>query len=217
MYLSRLLLNPRSRQVQRETADPYNLHRTIMQAFADKRDHSGVLHRLDIHPRTGQIVLLVQSQASPNWQALAAKDYLLPTDPFSGLDNPAVKPFALPLQSGQILNFRLTANPTIKKVRRNEKGERDNSNRVPLVREDEQVKWLATKGEQYGFRLLHVTISNQNRQKGWKKDAPPLTLYTVQYNGRLQITSATQFLTAVQTGIGPAKAFGCGLLSLAPG
>ena len=36
MYLSRLLLNPRSRQVQRETADPYNLHKTIMQAFDPK-------------------------------------------------------------------------------------------------------------------------------------------------------------------------------------
>jgi len=39
----------------------------------------------------------------------------------------------------------------------------------------------------------------------------------VQFNGRLQITDAARFITAVQTGIGPAKAFGCGLLSLAPG
>ncbi|MFQ5436154.1 MAG: type I-E CRISPR-associated protein Cas6/Cse3/CasE, partial [Anaerolineae bacterium] len=110
MYLSRLLLNPRNRQVQRETADPYNLHRTLMQAFGPNREQAGVLHRLDTNPRTGGILLLVQSQTAPNWQPLAQKAYLLPADPFSGLENPAVKPVNLALQVGQILRFRLVAN-----------------------------------------------------------------------------------------------------------
>ncbi len=216
MYLSRLLLNPRSRQVQRETADPYNLHRTLMQAFAPRRDQAAVLHRLEIHSHTGLPVLLVQSQMPPDWSKLPHPDYLLPPDPFDATPNPAVKTFDLSLRPGQVFQFRLTANPTIKKVRRDENGDRKNSNRVPLVHEDQQVQWLADKGEQHGFRLLHVTTSSQQAQKGWKKGESPLTLYTVQFNGRLQITDTDKFVTAVHTGIGPAKAFGCGLLSLAP-
>lgn len=217
MYLSRLLLNSRSRQVQRETADPYQLHRTIMRAFVEMRDRSGILHRLDVQPRTGAIMLLVQSLSEPDWSPLAEKDYLLPGDPFGGLDNPAVKEFSLPLRANQVLSFRLRANPTIKKVRRGDDGKRRNSNRVPLVREEKQVEWLEKRAEDGGFRLLHLGISQPQKLTGRKKDnGRPITLYTVQYDGRLQVTDANKLLEAVKNGIGPAKAFGCGLLSLAP-
>jgi CRISPR system Cascade subunit CasE len=218
MYLSRLLLNPRSRQVQRDTADPYQLHRTLMKAFVEKRDDAGVLHRLDIHPDSGAAVLLVQSSCPPDWTALAEGDYLLPADPFSELDNPAVKAVELPLSAGQILNFRLRANPTIKKVRRDENGEHLNSNRIPLVHEKKQLGWLQAKATQSGFRVLQASISGHTEQKGWKqKGERPLTLFTVQFDGRLQITVAAQFQKALAQGIGPGRAFGCGLLSLAPG
>ena len=106
MYLSRLLLNPRDRQVQRETADPYNLHRTILRAFNSDREAADVLHRLEINPRSGQMMLLVQSAVAPNWDWLVEKKYLLPVDPFSGLDNPAVKPINLSLPNGRFLQFR---------------------------------------------------------------------------------------------------------------
>lgn len=214
MYLSRLLLNPRSRQVQRETTDPYNLHRTIMQAFDPKRDEANVLHRMEVDPRTGAVMLLVQSSEKPDWSALAEKAYLLPADPFRGLENPAVKEFTLPVRAGQILRFRLVANPTIKKKREGKK----NSNRVPLVHEERQLVWLRDKGEQHGFRLLHTAATAQAEYKSWReKGQPPVTLYTIQFDGHLQITDAEKLQTAIKTGIGPAKAFGCGLLSLAPG
>lgn len=218
MYLSRLLLNPRSRQVRRESADPYQLHRTIMQAFTQKRDQSGVLHRLDVQPDTGAIMLLAQSLAEPDWTWLAERDYLLPADPFGGLDNPAVKQFELPLRPDQVLNFRLRANPTIKKVRRNEKGERRNSNRVPLVHEEKQVTWLEQQAQAHGFRLLHLDVSQPRALTGHKQESGrPITLYTVQFDGRLSVANVDKFQAAVAQGIGPAKAFGCGLLSLAPG
>jgi CRISPR system Cascade subunit CasE len=159
-------------------------------------------------------MLLVQSSEKPDWSNLAEKDYLLPADPFSGLENPAVKAFTLPVRAGQTVQFRLVANPTVKKKREGKK----NGNRVPLVREERQVAWLQGKGEQHGFRLLHTAATSQAERKSWRKRGqPPLTLHTVQFDGRLQITDAAKFKTAVQTGIGPAKAFGCGLLSLAPG
>lgn len=211
MYLSRLLLNHRSRQVQRETADPYNLHRTLMQAFSSHRQQSGVLHRLDTDPRTGVLSLLVQSQTAPDWSSLADKEYLLPADPFSGLENPAVKKVNLTLPNGRILQFRLTANPS--KRLSTGKGNKPGP-RIAFYKEEEQCAWLRQKGEAHGFRLLDVQASHAQKQTSRQKG---ITLHTVQYNGRLQITDAAKFITAVQTGIGPAKAFGCGLLSLAPG
>lgn len=213
LYLSRLLLNPRSRQVQRETADPYQLHRTIMKAFGPKRDQAGVLHRLDIQQRTQLLTLLVQSQDEPDWRWLYDRNYLLPIDPLTGLDNPAIKQVSLPLHAGQLLRFRLRANPTIKKKR-----EGKHSNRVPLVREESQIAWLKRKADQNGFNLLDTSVSDQNRQTSRKRDGrPPLTLFTVQFDGRLQIADEGKFQQAMRNGIGPAKAFGCGLLSIAPG
>ena len=54
MYLSRLILNPRHRLVQRDLADCHQLHRTVMSAFPDvdtgandARAALGVLYRVD--------------------------------------------------------------------------------------------------------------------------------------------------------------------------
>ena len=37
MYLSRLAINPRSRDVQQDLADIYQMHRTVMSAFPPRR------------------------------------------------------------------------------------------------------------------------------------------------------------------------------------
>ncbi len=217
MYLSRLLLNPYSRQVQSETADPYNLHRTLMQAFDSKRKDADVLHRLEVHPRNGQIMLLVQSQLEPDWLYLQDSVYLLPSDPFDPLPNPAVRPLNFKLKDGQILRFRLVANPSFKK----------DGKRHAYYKEKDQRRWLETKGTgcvekkrpSLGFQILEMDVQKDGNQYGRiQRDEikHKVTIHTVQYDGRLQITDTATFTTALQKGIGPAKAFGCGLLSLAP-
>ncbi|MCP4357483.1 MAG: type I-E CRISPR-associated protein Cas6/Cse3/CasE [Chloroflexi bacterium] len=213
MYLSRLQLNSANRQVWRNIiANPYKVHQMVMRGFFDdvKREKGDVLHRLDI--RDWGATLLVQSTLKPDWSPINP-DYLLPVDP---LPNPAVKQVDLPLQVGQALSFRLVANPTLKKVRRNENGERLNSNRVPLLREEEQINWLQKRAETAGFKLLSAAISQSQSQKIWKqKGAKPITLYTVQFDGYLEVIQPDNLLAAIKSGIGPSKAFGCGLLSLA--
>jgi len=44
-----------------------------------------------------------------------------------------------------------------------------------------------------------------------------LTHQAVLYDGVLEVQAVEQFMTSLQKGIGPAKAFGFGLLSLAKG
>jgi CRISPR system Cascade subunit CasE len=228
MHLSRLILNPRSRQVQRELADPYEMHRTICRAFPGanftKNEPSGILFRVDLHPRTGIPTLLAQSLQRPDWSFLLAdwKDYLLgeaelPLD----VENPAVKPVQLKLNVGQFLAFRLRANPTIKKVRRDKDGKRRNSNRVPLVREDEQVKWLERKLDGAGSVLHSAQISNQTSVYGKlfiEKDHKEkrMKFFSVQFEGVLEVKDPASLLDTVQAGIGSGKGLGFGLLSLAP-
>jgi CRISPR system Cascade subunit CasE len=211
MYLSRLTLNPHSRQVQRELGNLYQLHRTIMSGFpATLPDDERVLFRLDADPRGDELTLLIQSIHEPDWAPVINADqgrYLRVTP-----ETP--KHFQPDLPTGSLLRFRLRANPTVKKQRDDHK----NGNRVPLLREDEQTAWLDRKSEQHGFRVLQVQVTGKDELSGWKKEenkSHKLQLYTAQFDGMLQVTDRERFTAAIAQGIGPAKGFGCGLLSIA--
>lgn len=107
--------------------------------------------------------------------------------------------------------------------------------RVELRREEDRVAWLARRGrEQDGFELLTVHIpgdADADDAAGGGRDivaarADPadhltsmdrkLTFATALFEGNLRITDTAAFRHAFESGIGPGKAFGCGLLSLAP-
>jgi CRISPR system Cascade subunit CasE len=214
MYLSRLILNPRSRRVQREVARPYQMHRSIMHAFPDglAPQEERVLFRLDANPRTGALTLLVQSLGLPDWSWLAepgVRGYLLPVDE----PNPAVKSFDLDLAPGQVLAFRLRANPTVKR-----KFSDGAHKRVGLYREEEQHEWLKRKAENGGFRLLSVRVGGQDIVGGQIRRngaTHKLRLLSVQFDGLLQVTDPEQLHEAVRRGIGSGKGLGFGLLSLA--
>lgn len=212
MYLSKLTLNPYSRQVQRELGDPYQLHRTIMRGFPTALpEDERILYRLDAVQHDNELTVLVQSSYQPDWTPLLDADrgqYLL------GMPPPP-KTFKLDIETGTVLRFRLRANPTVKKQREDHK----NGNRVPLVHEKAQIEWLKRKGEQHGFQVLQVQVSGKDEISGWKKDegqTHKLQFYAVQFDGILQVTDPDKLAAAVQTGIGSGKGFGFGLLSLAP-
>jgi len=206
MYLSRLILNPRNRQVQRELADPYQLHRTIMAAFpTELPDDERVLFRLD--DDRGPLCLLVQSQHRPDWSHLgdpALHAYLQPN-----LHNPAVKAFEPRLTPGLVLAFRLRANPTVKR----------DGKRRGLYRAEEQRNWLARKAEAAGFRPLHAQMRHEGQQRTYikrKGNTHRVELLAVRYDGILTVQDPDHLYAALRDGIGPAKGLGFGLLSLAP-
>jgi CRISPR system Cascade subunit CasE len=213
MYLSRLILNPRNRRVQKEIAQPYQMHRSLMRAFPDdlKEGNERVLFRLET-ARTGDLTLLVQSLTLPDWSWLAepeARGYLLPVDK----PNPAVKSFDINLAIGQVLAFRLRANPTVKR-----RFDEETHKRVGLYREEEQIEWLKRKGEQGGFRVLSVRTSNQDTINGYirrDEERHKLKLLAVQFDGLLQVTDPDRLCDTVRRGVGSGKGLGFGLLSLA--
>ncbi len=237
MYLSRLILNPRTRRVQRELANSYQLHRTLMRAFPENLPAGErVLFRVDVAPRTGVPAVLLQSHTRPDWAWLGApgaRDYLI--------RSPATKEFNLTFTSGQPLAFYLRANPTEKKWLPKDKDDPTSEKKPMRVgiyaqagqsAEERQRAWLERKGQIGGFRIIQVHIVGEGnlygRQPLPKKGAPPeadkssrprfhkLTFHAVRFEGLLQVTNPEQLWQTVQTGIGSAKSFGFGLLSLGP-
>ncbi len=218
MYLSRLILNPRSRQVRNELADPYELHRTVCKAFPDANykdnESTGILFRVDLHPRTRIPTLLVQSRQKPDWDFLSTekKNYLLEE---SGLpldvENPAVKEMKLQLRQGQVLAFRLRANPT-KRVK-------ENAKRMGLLREEEQHAWIRRKLESVGAALVSVNILNEQFTRGKlfieKEKEKRMNFLSVQFDGILQVEKPDDLVAGIFSGFGSAKGLGFGLLSLA--
>jgi CRISPR system Cascade subunit CasE len=225
MYLSRLILNPRSRQVQHELADPYELHRTVLRAFPDGVFHAArtednaanILFRVDLHPRTRIPTLLVQSRQLPIWDFLSTekKDYLLAENDLPlDVENPAVKEMNLQLHEGQTLAFRLRANPTVKKDREGRKQGR----RVGLIHEVDQQKWLERKLEAAGAALVSVNIVNEQFTRGKlfieKEKEKRMNFLSVQFDGVLQVKKPDELASTIFTGFGSAKGLGFGLLSL---
>lgn len=230
-YLSRLILDPADRRVRRDVGDVYELHRTILRAFPtalppDER----VLFRLD-ESADGRLALLVQSRVAwPDWGRLP-DGYLLPADPFDATPNAAVKETAPAFVIGQWLRFRLRANPTVRQPsQRGQAGPR-----VGITGQANQLAWLARKGAAGGFRPLEgVNVATVGRAFGLGRKRPKagdaaaeaaadpaawprahVELLVVQFDGVLEVTDPSRFGETLLSGIGSAKGFGCGLLSLA--
>lgn len=236
-YLSRLILDTRQRQVRRDLGDAHQLHRTVLAAFPQApaglkaREHFEVLYRAEpIEAAPGMVRLLVQSAALPDWSHLPAEALWPDAD---GRGNPAVRRVDeeyAGIAAGMRLVFRLRANPT-KKLSDRTPGREDRllGKRVALLREAEQLEWLARKGGRHGFRLLTtelrpevpaVQASAQPVERGrrpGREGAGPMQLCfgAVLFSGRLEVTDAELFRRTLAGGIGSGKAFGFGLLSVA--
>lgn len=209
MYLSKLLLDPRHTQARRDLANPYDMHATLSWAVAD-REGERLLWRLEQGPR--EAILLVQSLTPPDWQALFERH-----PGYAALDESSPKPFEPALKPGQLLRFRLKANPTVTKFDP-EKGKRK---RLGLVKLDDQLAWLHRQGERYGFTVPGAMVSNTERVRARKpqkdgEEGRVITLQSVTYDGHLRIDEPEAFLRALQGGLGHAKALGFGLLSIGP-
>lgn len=228
MYLSKLLINVYSREFRRDHADIRQMHRRVMSGYPDlpndtpARQSQAVLWRLD-GIRRG-LVQYVQSLGKPDWSGLPG-DYL--TEPAHVR---SLQPVLDAISPGRRFAFRLVANPVRTIARPTgrppaEPGKRTQGIKAALRDPQEQLEWLIRKGEQHGFVIPAaangrpdaapspcLTLTGQKRAG----DRGPITIEPVRFEGHLIVTDAAAFTEALRTGIGRGKAYGCGLISLAP-
>ena len=215
MHLSRLTLNARHRQVQSDLRNPYDLHRTLTFGWADEGQtlpqDERVLWRLDAEqPPT----VLVQSVTAPDWGRLTERHpgYL---DSFRGTALDPARLDALSRPEGRY-RCRLRANPTVTK-REDEAGEAraQKPKRYGLYSADAQARWLVGLAARSGFVAERFEITHSERFRA-RKGGALVTLAAATFEGELRVTDAGQLRKALQHGLGHGRAFGLGLLSLAP-
>jgi CRISPR system Cascade subunit CasE len=180
------------------------------------RETFAVLHRVDVHWRTGELQLLVQSNVPPRWD-LPPRYLTEVPDGLSVVCKPVHEAYAAIAAGGRYV-FRLRANPT-RKIHpdRESVGPRDNGRRVDLRSDEERLAWLGRKGQDHGFVVVS-TLSTVSKTSGWGDRAGGgrrLTFAAVVFDGLLEVRDPDRFRLALRDGIGSAKAFGFGLLSLA--
>jgi CRISPR system Cascade subunit CasE len=213
--LSRLTPAPRNLTALRDLGDPAEMHRTLMRAFppvsgVSPRAALGVLFRIE--DDDGRARVIVQSEVEPNWDAL-------PDGYLTEVESKSIDEALQGIRDGRVLRFLLVANPT----RKIDRPGREQGRRVPLRSDEARHEWLVRRGERHGFELagsgphdgvrIDRVLAPRRPRSGSRSR---ITIDAVRYEGRLVVRDAEQLVDAVRAGIGPAKAYGCGLLSLAP-
>jgi CRISPR system Cascade subunit CasE len=228
MFLSKLVLNLRNPKARSDLARPYEMHRTLMNGYPYSRveNRCDLLFRIE-PSRTGPPIVLVQTRDDPEWCQLSG-GYLLAA--------PESKPFELSVTTGQRLRFRLRANPTKRVASKNERLGKDMAgSRIGLATEADQIRWLLRKADAGGFRVPGNWVSAQHPETNEPIELPNFRVdvipegrdrngkpgnagefLAVRFDGVLMVTDADLFRTTVAGGVGSGKAFGFGLLSVAP-
>jgi len=201
MYLSKVMVAGAA------CRNPYEIHRSLWRLFPEdpvaRRDY---LFRVERAGRQ-QAEILLQSQRKPSDSELCKVRLL------------ATRGYQPRLQQGQRLRFALLANPvkTIndERGRLNAKGQVKKC-RVPLIREEEWRSWLEHKLA--GCAELETLVAEKRLPMNFRKPKEKRVgkIQPVSFQGILRVSSLEAMMQAISTGIGPAKAFGCGLLSIAP-
>jgi CRISPR system Cascade subunit CasE len=221
-YLSRVKLNPARRAGRGVLGSPQAMHAAVLASFPGRladRTTERVLWRLD--PGDGEVLLYVVSPEQPDFTHLVEQAGW-PT--LQNWETREYAPFLDRLASGQRWGFRLTANPT--RSRPPKAGAP--SQRFGHVTVAQQQAWLVDRAERAGFELPSalgpdgvrrpengLVVRNRAVDRFRRGDAT-VTLSRVTFEGQLVVTDPVALRTTLTAGLGAAKAYGCGLLTLAP-
>lgn len=202
MYLSRIEI---PWQLAR---NPYNVHRHLWELFPGQAREArqdadaprqGFLYRFEEKHPGKPVRVLLQSRLEP----ISAGEVAL-----LGCREIHPKP-----EPEQVLAFLLTANPikTIVDVDKVAKpGKVSDKCRVPLLHEEEQLAWLARKLG--GAATLETATVQPHEPLHFRKGNRAGKLAMTTFEGLLRVEDSDALLKHLENGIGPAKAFGCGLL-----
>jgi len=204
MYLSQCVLN------SVRPVNPYQLHKKIWTLFpGQENEERTFLFRVENLGQVGAQKILLQSKHKPQ---AAQGDLLLLQSKELNLAG---------LKQSSKLRFMLRANPTKKIKDINGKQTNQGKVRVPLIDEQEIRDWLKRQLQDCADINSHeCTLVRQDLlsfRKTKDKQQHFGKIQTVTYTGMMTVSNHEALINKIYSGFGPAKAFGCGLLSIAKG
>ncbi|MEV0163343.1 type I-E CRISPR-associated protein Cas6/Cse3/CasE [Nonomuraea fuscirosea] len=241
MYLTRTFINPRRRGAVTFLGNPQKIHAAVMQAFpvdpaSDAATGPRVLWRLDSDDHRRPVLWIVSPDKPDLHHVTDFYGWPESGRPFETKD---YLPLLNRLAAGQRYVFRVTINPVkslhpgpeAREARAKVRGKV-----VPLVGALNQISWFAERAGKWGFELLPgsvplpdteppseasipfaVEIRDRKRLRFWRSDSEkkPVTLETVTLEGLMRVTDPQLLRDALTCGVGRARGYGCGLISLA--
>ena len=199
--------------------DPHFVKSYGTQVHQSRNGERGFLFRIDPLPG-GRTIIVVQSAIEPDWDyAFHNAGHFLAAPPQGSA------PFDLQPHEGNRFCFRLVANP-VYRAHKNTVDQRGKKieekwvkKRLPVVATDEALSnWLERRASTSGFAVEELSLIQPGyvyfNKSGKRGEGHRLR--SVRFEGILDVTAAGDFRKALESGIGPAKAFGFGLLSIAP-
>lgn len=222
-YISHIALNTSRRETRRLLGNPQAMHAKVMKSFfPDDLEQDGanrVLWRVDSTRERDDLYIV--SAARPDLTGFV-EDAGWPT-----LATWQTREYGQRLNSltkGQQWGFRLVANPTYYQSQENGR-----SKRLAHSTPQHQIQWLLGKAEDHGFQIADLEVLTEggselvpnvqtSRERNWKfpRAGKTVTVKSVQFDGVLTVTDPGAFSKALMGGIGAAKAYGCGLMTIAP-
>jgi CRISPR system Cascade subunit CasE len=199
VFLSTIAYDKSHRNALEGLSDCHQMHRTVMSAFPDIQDdceYARAKHKITFRMEEDHI--LVQSKPLPNGARLKA-GYLI-----VGIKD--IAPIYASIQTGMELEFKVYANPSKKNYFMTGK-------REGLTRLDDQIRWLARRGEFGGFTINEDVRVVPGRVGGNNPDGR-ITLVSASFEGHLRVSDADIFRQTLEKGLGGGKSYGLGLMTV---
>lgn len=219
MYLTRFRINPARRGARKLLGSPHAMHAAVRAGFesTEAYEQSGArtLWRLD-SAAPAAVTLYVVSPGQPDLTHLVEQAGWPTTTTW---ETRAYSQLLDMLEDKQRWAFRLTANP-VHSGRHTQDSKQ--TQRYGYLREAEQTQWLIDRAQRHGFTVHAQPDGTPNLKLHrrptltFKRGQGTVTLATATFDGILEVAEVEAFRAALTGGIGHAKAYGCGLLTLAP-
>ncbi|MEJ5255577.1 MAG: type I-E CRISPR-associated protein Cas6/Cse3/CasE [Acidimicrobiales bacterium] len=218
-FLTRVELNPRRTLTARLVRNRRMLRGEVLAAFPEQdlagREGPGrVLWRLDRDdPR--RLLLYCVSATRPDFSHLVERAGW--PEAHTGFETRDYSRLLDQLTSGQSFAFRLTANPV--HYGRVKPGEP--TKRLGHVTAARQMRWLLERQDRLGIEIPLASSGEpdarvtRRERVSFTRDGDRVTLSVVTYEGRLSVVDPDRLRAALTSGVGHARAYGCGLLTLA--
>lgn len=224
MFLTQFDINMGRRDARRLIGSPERVHAAVLGCFPpgqSSTDQGRVLWRLDHGAQSHDVHLMIVSPLRPDLRALNEQSGWETGSPGRTAN---YDEFLSGLKQGQAWRFRLNANPTVT-LRPSGEG-RQRGKRHAHVTAAQQLQWLVDRAGRFGFRIPpdsanepSATVTGRDLlrfRRGTDGTGRTVTLSKATFDGVLEVHNANALRHALVQGIGPAKGYGCGLMTLAP-